>query len=124
MQELEPIDDYSMDSITGQQLSAVTFGLNYRELSFNSDVIYIIHDLQVFVASSVYQLGDPGYRDRLCERITHVVVKAEARPGDAVEIVFDDDSTIVMSVGGEENMYGPGRVFYQPFRAYKDWWVL
>jgi hypothetical protein len=124
MPEPEKKDDYAMHAIVGQQLSAVTFARNYLELSFNSDMISVLLDPSVIVGGSVYLPGDSGYRDRLCERITHIVIGAKVLQGDAVKIVFDDDSAIVLPDIDDGKVYGPGRIFYQPSDAYEDWWEL
>jgi hypothetical protein len=121
MQEREISGDYSMRDIVGKELSAVTFVMDYHQIWFNSTRINIVTELRVLIGDSVYRLGDPGYRDKLCDRITHVVVKAEARKGDAMEIVFDDGSAIVVPVRDEDHLYGPECIIYQ---APTDWWVL
>jgi len=121
MQEIETPNYYSMHDIIGQQLSAVVFVMDYLRLMFNSDYMNVMGYPPVTVRGDAYHPGSSRYRDVLCEIITHIVVRAEARKGDAVEIVFDDDSSIYIPVRDEDYLYGPELVVYE---AGSHWWVL
>jgi hypothetical protein len=121
MKQSEYGDENLMEEIIGEQLSGVTFVMDYVQLLFNSNWINAICGLQVVKGGIVSQWGDAEYRDRLCERITHTVIKAQARKGDAVKIVFDDGYSIVIPVRDEDHIYGPECVIYQ---GSENWWVL
>jgi len=83
-------------------LSAVTFVMGYVHLSFNGDVLTAITPPVVTAGGMSLFEGQPAYRDMLCDRITHVVHIASVIDGEHIRIVFDDDSSISVSLHQED----------------------
>jgi hypothetical protein len=79
---MEEYQEY-LSRIVGEQLSAVCFVMDYLQLQFNDYHLTVLPPLVAQIGDRSFCLGDLGYRDTLCERITHnvtVVSIASGRP--------------------------------------------
>jgi hypothetical protein len=94
--------DNPIGIIVGEQLSAVTFVMDYVQLSFNGYGLTAITQPVVRVGTASVEWGQAGYRDTLCERITHIVRTASIVEGEEISIVFDDGSSIMVSLRQED----------------------
>jgi hypothetical protein len=74
--------------IVGEQLSAVSFSLDYLQLTFNGPCFTVHCPIQVATPSGTAKIGQSGFRDRICEVIGHTV-KSLAIDDRAVTIEFD-----------------------------------
>lgn len=95
----------------GEQLSAVSFVMDYLQLQFNAYFLTVLTPLVVLVGEQSYRLGDLPYRDALCERIAHNV-KEVVLAEDHLRIGFDDGITFDISLK-EEDRVGAEAVIYQ-----------
>jgi hypothetical protein len=53
--------------LIGEQLSAVSFVMDYLQLQFDPFLLTVLTPLVVQSGSESYRLCDEGYRDALCE---------------------------------------------------------
>jgi len=97
--------------VVGQQLSAVTFVLDYLQLQFDAYLLTVLTPLTVLIGENSYRLGDLHYRDVLCERIAHRVTDVLLHP-DHLRIGFDDNACFNISLR-EEDYVGPEAINFQ-----------
>ena len=85
--------------IVGEQLSSVTFVMDYLQLAFNPPPSMSIYTpLTVCCSGHEFARGDDQFRNRLCEQITKIVKSVEFRKEEAFLITFQDDSSISISL--------------------------
>src|SRR6185369_1096156 len=85
--------------IVGEQLSGVTFVMDYLQLQFNPPpIINVYTPLSVFSHGDFVRSGDDQFRNRLCEQITKIVKSVDVVRGDALKITFQDSSVIAASL--------------------------
>lgn len=68
MDKVKEKSDY-FSRIIGEQLSAVSFVMDYLQLQFNGYLLTVLTPLVVVSDDHSYTFADLGYRDALCERI-------------------------------------------------------
>lgn len=99
-------DNSLLSSIIGAQLSTVDFVMDYIQLNFDGDkerATLTTYTLPVIrVGENLYKLGDPGYRDKLVERIAKRVTYTWVKEKDEIGIGFDDGSTVSVSLKPED----------------------
>jgi hypothetical protein len=96
--------------IVGEQLSGVTFVMDYLQLQFNPPpILSAFTPVTVRVGTTSWRSGDDQFRNRLCEQITKIVKSVKLREGDAFEIEFEDASTISISLNPNDYI-GPEAV--------------
>jgi hypothetical protein len=64
---------------------------------------------------------EPGFRDRLCERIGKVVTDAEFEDDTGVSIVFEDGSGLHLSTEPDDYRGSEALLFH---RTDERWWVI
>ena len=85
--------------IVGEQLSGVTFVMDYLQLEFNPPpVINAYTPVTVSSGPKSCISGDDQFRNLLCEQITKIVKSVEVRADEAFIITFEDGSTISISL--------------------------
>ena len=100
MNKIEENQSY-FSRMAGEQLSAVSFVMDYLQLQFNDYFLTVLTPLTVLAGEQPFRLGDLPYRDALCERIT-CIVKSVILATDYLRIDFDDDSTFIISLKEED----------------------
>jgi hypothetical protein len=95
----------SISAIEGEQLSSVTFVMDYLQLSFNSAWLTLYIWPEVFRPEGSYAFGEPGYRDVLCEQITEIVSMTSLEDV-ALEIEFENGVIFRTSLR-DEDYVGP-----------------
>lgn len=110
MNKVEENKDY-LSRIVGEQLSAVSFVMDYLQLQFNAYILTVLTPLVVLLGEQSYSLGDLPYRDALCERITHNVNEVKLAT-DYLRIGFDDGAVFNISLKGEDYV-GAEAIIYQ-----------
>lgn len=85
-------------AIEGEQLSAVTFVQDYLQLHFDGPMITAITWPVFVVGDASVAFGEPGYRDQLCGLIAKIVARAYVRPGDRLQLDFEDSASLVVSL--------------------------
>ena len=85
--------------IVGEQLSGVTFVMDYLQLQFNPPPIINVYT-PVTVASNGGSCasGDDQFRNRLCDQITKIVKSVAIRAEEAFLITFEDGSVVSISL--------------------------
>jgi hypothetical protein len=87
------------EQIVGEQLSGVTFVMDYLQLQFNPPpTINAYTPVTVISGDSTCVSGDDQFRNRLCEQITKTVKKVAVRDAEAFVIEFEDGSVISVSL--------------------------
>lgn len=79
--------------IVGEQLSSVTFVMDYWQLAFDGHTFSIMTWLAVSVEDKTTRSSEEGFRDRLCSQIAKIVRAADF-VNKVLTITFDDGSTI------------------------------
>src|SRR5260370_29197897 len=96
----------ALQALIGEQLSSVTFVMDYWQLAFDGYGLTVYSRTTVSGPDWQMSDGDDQFRNRLCERIAHLVTGASFREGEGLSIAFDDGTTIEVSV--KDNDYdGP-----------------
>jgi hypothetical protein len=107
--------DEILRQIVGEQLSGVTFVMDYVQLQFNPPpILSAFTPVSVRIGATSWRSGDDQFRNRLCEQITKIVKSVKVLEGDAFEIEFEDASAISISLKdadyvGPEALYFSGR---------------
>jgi hypothetical protein len=75
--------------IVGEQLSGVTFVMDYWQLQFNPPpTINVYSTLSVSCDGKTYANGDDQFRNMLCKQITKIVASVSIEDESAFRIVF------------------------------------
>jgi hypothetical protein len=90
-----------IQTLIGMQLASIEFVHDYIQLRFDGPVLTINAPFQVYFAGHLCTKGSPGYRDALCERIGHTIIRANAIQGQQLSLEFDDDSKLTISLRSE-----------------------
>ena len=123
MTETENVENETLQVIVGEQLSAVTFVMDYMRLQFDGPYLTLIHDPEVITPTGTYTRDVPGFRDTLCEHITHIVTSARVKKNEVIEIAFDNGTIISISLRPEDYLFGPEAVIFHN-KETEGWWVL
>jgi hypothetical protein len=95
----------AFDTLTGTQLSAITFVMDYVQCDFVKAKLTAYTPPIVRSDGQTWTRADPGWRDALCERIG-VVVRFVVNAGEELRVTFADDSEIAISLR-DEDYVGP-----------------
>jgi hypothetical protein len=91
--------DEILRQIVGEQLSGVTFVMDYLQLQFNPPPnLSAFTPVSVRVGATSWRSGDDQFRNRLCDQITKIVKSVKILEEDAFEIEFEDASVISISL--------------------------
>jgi hypothetical protein len=117
-------DNELLSVIKGEQLSAVTFVLNYVQLHFDGPILTAFTTPIVKAGDTSLVWEDPGYRDMLCGRIAHIVHDAFVAEGDQIRVEFDDNSVITISLRHEDLAEGQveAAMFWDDLRNQWEVW--
>src|SRR5262249_12293956 len=101
------------EQLCGEQLSAVTFVLDYLQLWFDGPCINVTNPLTVQTGHISVTSWQSGFRDALCSQIGKIVAAVEFRNKEAFIIRFEDGSHLSISLGEQdyttpEALYGHG----------------
>src|SRR6266576_5035683 len=92
--EIEP-----SQQIVGEQLSGVTFVMDYLQLQFNPPpTINAYTPVTVSMGGRTCISGDDQFRNRLCDQITKIVKSVVIKDEEAFVITFEDGSMISISL--------------------------
>ena len=102
-----------MESLVGQELSAVEFVQDYVQLRFDGPLVTFYEWPEVFREEGSYAFGEPEYRNVLCALIGESVSAASVEEGEALEIGFESGVNVRVSLRLED-ISGPegGSVAY------------
>jgi hypothetical protein len=105
--------DRALIGIVGEQLSSVTFVMDYWQLSFDGDVLTVYSAVAVRGQGWSVSDRDDQFRNRLCERIGHIVMATEFHARDCIVFRFDDGGTVEVSLR-EHDYHGPEAMNFRP----------
>lgn len=105
-----------LSSLTGEQLSSVTFVADYVQLDFNGPRLTAFSSPIVEVDGIRHRFPAPGSRDALCSLIQQFVSHADAQDGRSIELTFDSGARLSISL--EADAYeGPEAATFSDPRA-------
>jgi hypothetical protein len=90
-----------LEIIVGEQLSSLEFVQDYVQLWFDGPNLTLFVWPSLHFPNRVVRFGEPGYRDELCARIGHKVVRAKIRSDEDIVIKFDDGVEIFVPLKPE-----------------------
>lgn len=86
--------DSLLSGLVGLELSSVVFVADYLQLDFGGPCLSVYVWPQVVSANHIRGLGDPGYRDALCDLIGRRVTHA-GEPQAGLMIAFDGGRLVI-----------------------------
>lgn len=101
-----------------EQLSSVTFVLDYWTLDFNGERFVVMSRIEVSGVGWAIRDGDDQFRNRLCERIGSGVITATASTND-IEFAMADGCVIRISLRAKDYV-GPEAVVFSSRRYPND----
>lgn len=107
------IDDLAtaLEALVGEQLSSVTFVMDYWQLAFDGHGLSVMTRMAVEGPGWRVRDGDTEFRNRLCEPIAHRVTGVTLRPHDALALRFEGGITIEASLR-DEDYRGPEAIHF------------
>ena len=105
--------------LKGEQLSAVSFVMDYVELHFDGPVVRAISHPIVTGPDGTVVFPQEGSRDALCELIGHEVRRVELQDGTELRLAFHGDVAIVVPLDAarsrfQETMHFQKERFHSP----------
>ncbi|HVS81144.1 MAG TPA: hypothetical protein VHE60_05375 [Pyrinomonadaceae bacterium] len=92
----------SLGFLVGKQMTAVSFVLDYINFQFEDAFLTALSLPYVQAGDTKLINGTAGYRDMLCERISHKVSSASDTKSQEIRVSFDDGSVIAIPLWLEE----------------------
>jgi hypothetical protein len=87
------------EEMVGEDLSGVTFVRDYLQLQFNPPPLLNAYTpVTVRAAGRIAVFGEPDFANLLVAQISKFVRSVEYREGQSLAIIFDDHSTISISL--------------------------
>lgn len=115
-------DHVELVAIEGAQLSAVTFVRDYVQLHFDGPMLTALTWPTVIVGNTVWSFSSSGYRDALCAQIAKSVRRGIVVPSDRLQLTFEDESQLVVSLRPEDRA-GAEAVVFNAAPPNKSWEV-
>lgn len=109
----------ALQAVVTEQLSAVTFVMDYWQLAFDGHGLTILSRVTVKGPGWQASNGDPEFRNRLCDCIGHVVTGVALRPGDCLTLTFEGGASVEASLR-DRDYRGPEAITFHP-RGSKVW---
>ncbi len=108
------MSDY-FEQLEGEQLSSVTFVMDYIQLHFGGPSINVYMPMSVEAGATTIRSGDNQFRNALCGQIAKIVRSISFRDAEALNITFLDDSRLSISLR-HEDYSGPEALEAHDFR--------
>ena len=105
-----------LNELVGEQLSAVTFVQDYLQLWFDGPGLNVTNPLTVSSENRQITSWGNGFRDLLCGQITKRVSSVVWTEGEALEIIFADESSLSVSLRPDDYI-GPEAIFGHGFKG-------
>ncbi len=102
----------SIESITGEQLSAVSFVQDYVEFHFDGPVIRALTNPMALTNQRRTEFPAAGSRDQLCAFIGRTVATVDLREHEALRIDFGSGDAIVVPLD-DASYRGPEALHFQ-----------
>lgn len=98
-----PVELELYEQLVGEQLSGVTFVMDYIQLQFNPPPIVSVYTpVTVSAGLTSVRSGDDQFRNLLCGQIAKIVASVSVRAHDAFLITFEDQSMISISLRADD----------------------
>ena len=101
---MSKIDIEHLSKIKGEQLSSVTFVMDYLQIDFDSNLLTCYKWPKVTVKTRVYSYGEVEYRNANCELIASNVLDVKSTE-DRIWIEFELGSILFLMVDDSEVIY-------------------
>ena len=111
----------AMSEIVGHQLSSVTFVQDYVQFDFDGSALTAYTLPSVNSGSRFLRWGETGYRDALCEQISHNIQQVEVDE-EHVVLLFEGGAAISISLL-DEDYTGPEALTFSLDRQQGIWVV-
>jgi hypothetical protein len=124
MRQDTPVDNQSdslLHALIGEDLASVVFVRDYLQLDFDGPRLSLYVWPQVTFGSTIRVMGDPGYRDALCDLIGHPVVQARESAATGLVLYFDAGAVTIKPTLTE--VVGPEIAMLGGFTDRVDWMV-
>jgi hypothetical protein len=102
----------SIESLAGQELSAVSFVRDYVEFHFDGPVLRALTNPRVELDRKSASFPEPGARDLLCMLIGRTVREVTASDGVHIRLTFEDGAVLTVPLD-EESHVGPEGAHFQ-----------
>jgi hypothetical protein len=102
----------TVESLVGEELSAVRFVRDYVEFHFDGPVLRALASPQLQVAGTRLVDSEGGWRDALCSLIGHVVRRVDAREDVHIQLEFATGAVLTVPLAG--NHPCPEGAHFQP----------
>ena len=109
-----------LDALINLELSSVEFIRDYVQLRFDGTTLTAIMPIKVISNDVVYEWGESGYRDSLCEPISSKISKAEVIEGEALSLWFEDGTHFTISL--EPELYRTEEAVILNIDK-ENWWI-
>lgn len=115
----------SLSGIINVPLTSVAFVMDYVQLLFDYLVFTAYTLLQVLTPEQTLSPSQAGYADALRALIGHAPISVDIRFGDRLAIIFDNHTSISVSLN-DVDYTGPEAVMFQNGSGaqIQDWWVI
>ena len=114
-------DQSVLSRIVGERLTGVCFVMDYLQLQFEDNTLTVLTPHDISVDGRRVQLGDLGYRDTLCDRITKVATGLTLRE-EELRISFDDGTAFTATL--EVEGYAGNEAINFHFRENREMQIL
>ena len=112
----------ALRQLEGEQLSSVEFVRDYLQLRFDGPTLTVTSALEVRAEGHRARMGEPGFRDLLCQRIAETVRFVRVAQGGELLLRFDSGSEISISLRMEDALGGEAVHFFD--FEHGEWGVL
>ena len=109
----EPLSfNNALQFLIDEQLSSVTFVMDYVQLRFNGPCLTVYTIIQKIAKDELAKAwGEPGFRDALCNLIMRTLKQAHVESNEYLSLTFDDGSVWSVSLR-DEDYCGPEAIYY------------
>ncbi|MFE3448741.1 hypothetical protein ACFXJ8_07370 [Nonomuraea sp. NPDC059194] len=115
------MSDSLLPALVGEEMSSVIFVRDYVQLDFDGPRLSLFVWPRVITDSTVWSMGDPGYRDALCALIGHTVLAATEDAGAGLVVDFGCGAVLVKPE--PSHLEGPEIAMLGGFTGRADWMV-
>lgn len=102
---------YPFEILIGEQLSALTFVMDYLQLHFDGPLFTVFKWPEITLYGSVYRMGDIQYRDFLCHFIGKKVNDVSINDDRQIDLYFESCSRITIFMTQPEDLLPESVVF-------------
>ena len=102
----------TVESLAGEELSAVSFVRDYVEFHFDDPVLRALTNPRVEIDGETISFPEPGSRDRLCALIGRMVRQVDARERVHIRLAFQGGATLTLPLD-EASHVGPEAAHFQ-----------